>query len=117
MRGVYLHTGETIVLTHLSRLPEAADEVQYFVLGQRGWHPELPPGQTKLYRRRRFGMRVDRFHRLPPGMADLRPEMIAAARRRRRPASDRGLHFCIWHRVNDDIARPFKMIAVDLDIA
>ena len=61
-------------------------------------------------------MRIHRFHGLSAGMADLRPEMIAIAGSSGGPAPQRARHFIVRHGIDDDIAGPFQMIGVNLDI-
>ncbi len=50
-------------------------------------------------------------------MADLRPEMIAAARSGRGPSRQPRHHLGVGRPVDHDVARAFEMVAVDHQIA
>ena len=62
-------------------------------------------------------MGIDVALRLPSGMADLRPEMIAVAGGGLRPACQRGHHRLVRLVIDNHIAGAFEMVPVNLDIA
>jgi hypothetical protein len=117
MRRMDLRAIEPALAAGMGGAGEPRDQVGDLGLGQRDRLAELPARQAQLDRGGRLGVRVDRLHRLPPGMADLRPERGAARLGRAGPAAQRIDHCPIGRPIENDIAWPLKMIAIDMDIA
>jgi hypothetical protein len=62
-------------------------------------------------------MGVDGDLGLATGMADLHPNMAAASRARLSHGLQTGQSRSVGTSINNDIARPFEMVAIDLHIA
>ena len=117
MRRVDLHPGKADFLAHPCRSTKAADDVQDFILGHGDRLTELTAGKAEFHRRWCLGMRIDRLLRLPTGMADLRPEMVAIARCRRGPMRKGALAILIRLAVDNHIAGALQMVGIDMDIS
>ena len=117
MGAVDLHAGEARRLGRLRRHAEMLNEVGDLRLGQGDRIAELLAGEGDGGGRRRLGVRIDRDRRLAPGVADLHPDMPAAALARRGHAGEGGQCLCVRRAIDDHIAGTLQMKAVDLHIA
>lgn len=117
MCSMDFHAREPSLFTGRGRDPEALHDVLDFSKREFNRLPELPAWQAQCYRGWRTGMGIHDLGRLPAGMTQLRPEMIALAGRRLSPAGQRGLQPCIRFTVDDDVTRPLQVVTVNLDIS
>ena len=117
MSRMYLNTREARFLANLCSLTETAYQVQNFRFGQGDRRSKLSSGQTQFDSRRRFGMWIDRFHRLTASVANLRPEVIAAPLCSFRPTLEGITHLGSRHLIDDDVTRPFQMGGIYVNIA
>lgn len=114
MSGMNLCAIKAALAAGMGRAGEAGDQVGDFSVGKGNRLTELSAGQAQLDRRWCLGMRVDRLHRLPPGMADLCPELGSVRLGRASPAAQRVDHGAACRPIEDDIAGTLKVIAIDL---
>jgi hypothetical protein len=117
MRAMHLDTGKTSLAAGRRRNCEPFYHGLDFSNVHGNRLAELPSRDRYFHSGRRPGLRVDRLGGLPAGVAQLGPEGIAPSRRGSRPRGQRSLQFRLGFAVDDHVARPFQVIAVDLDIA
>ena len=117
MGGVNLYPGESGRLNGCGAHPEALHDVFDFGNGERNGFTELAARQADFDCGWRFRMRVDDFLCLAPGMADLRPEVIAVAGSGCGPARQCRMRCGIGLPIDDHIARALKVVAIDKDVA
>ncbi len=96
---------------------EARDQIADLLVGERLRLAELPARQPEPDGRGCLWPGVDAGLRLAAGVAYLHPQAGAAACRRPRPAFERTACGAVGFAFKDDIAGPFEMAGINLDIA
>ena len=117
MGSVNLHAGKARFLCCGRGNGKALDQVFNLAVRQRNRYAKLPTGQPQGHSRRGLGRFIDNGLRLPTGMADLHPQMIASDSSRLRPGGECRLHFSRGWTINNDVARPLQMVPVNDDVA
>ena len=117
MGGVNLYPGESGRFNRCGAHPEALNDIVNFCNCERNGFTKLATRQADFDRGGRFRMRIDDFLCLAPGMADLRPKVIAIAGSGCSPTRQRRMQCGIRLPVNNHIARTLKVVAIDKDIA
>ena len=112
-----LHAGETGLPRGDGGVGKTRDKIVDFNAGERMRHAELPARQRQRHRRGRTRMRIDVLLGLAAGVADLHPGLGVASSGSSRPARPRGLALVAQRPIDDDIARPLQMAAINLHIA
>ena len=112
-----LHAGKAGLARDNCGVGPARDQIVDFNAGERMRHAELPARQRQRHCRRRPRMGIDALLGLASGVTDLHPGLRIASGGRRSPARPGRFAFVAEWPIDNHIARPFQMAAMNLHIA